>query len=418
MSEIDARARSIAKPVGLEIEPDTGSRGWLARIGLKRLPAPISPEPVSIGGSEPPARPISGYLLSFFAMVVLPAIASTLYFTLIASDQYVSETRFAVASANAEKATTTRSSAMGGLTASTHDSYMVAAYIRSRACVEEVSRTLNLQQIFRRPEADILARLKAQPSPEELTKYWESMVSSYADPPSGIVTVSVSAFRQDDALAIAQAILKASEKIANEISIRAREDVMGMAEREVTASDDRMIASLADMRAFREKSGFIDPKQQAELISRILQDLLSQRIRLQTQYEVSSRAMSPEAPTLQSIKGRLDQLDLQIADQKAKLTSQSKDPKALANLLPKYEELLMRNTFASRLYSLAADGLERARLRAEAQAIYINVFVPPRLPQEAMFPERFASSVKVALALLIVWGIVALVAAMVEDHKL
>ena len=250
MSEIDARARRIAKPVGLEIEPDTGSRGWLARIGLKRLPASISPEPLSIGGSEPPTRPISGYLLSFFAMVVLPAIASTLYFTLIASDQYISETRFAVhsmaadvvsQSAKSEKATT-KNSYMGGLTASTDDSYMVAAYIRSRACVEEVSRTLNLQQIFRRPEADILARLKAQPSPEELTKYWVSMVSSYVDPPSGIITVSVSAFRQEDALAIAQAILKASEKIANDISVRARADVMGMADREVTASEDRMIA--------------------------------------------------------------------------------------------------------------------------------------------------------------------------------
>ena len=172
------------------------------------------------------------------------------------------------------------------------------------------------------------------------------------------------------------------------------------------------------MRAFREKAGFIDPKQQAESISHILQELTTQRIRLQTEYEVSSRAMSPEAPTLQSIKGRLDQLDLQIADQKAKLTSQSKDPKALANLLPKYEELLMRNTFASKLYGLAADGLERARLRAEAQAIYINVFVPPRLPQEALFPERFASSLMVALALLIIWGIVALTAAMVEDHRL
>ena len=78
----------------------------------------------------------------------------------------------------------------------------------------------------------------------------------------------------------------------------------------------------------------------------------------------------------------------------------------------------MRNTFAAKLYGLAADGLERARLRAEAQAIYINVFVPPARPQEAQFPERFASSALIALALLIVWGIVALVAATVEDHKL
>jgi capsular polysaccharide transport system permease protein len=426
LPEVESSARDMMQQARLGFEPKSRARGWLARIGLKRPPAPISPEPVSVGGEAPPRRPMSGYMLSFVAMVVLPAIAATLYFTLIASDQYISETRFAVHSMAPDIVTptsksgkaTTANSFMGGLTAANDDSYMVAAYIRSRACVEEVSRTVNLVEMFRRPEADAWSRLKANPTPEELTKYWDYMVSSYVDPPSGIVTVSVAAFRREDALAIARAILKASEKVANDISVRAREDVMTLAQKELASAEDRVMASLADLRAFREKAGFIDPKLQSESIGRLLEELLAQRIRLQTEYEVSSRAMSPEAPTLQSLKGRLDQLDLQIADERAKLTSHSKDPKALANLLPKYEELLMRGAFASKLYGLAADGLERARLRAEAQAIYINVFVPPALPQEALFPERFVSSVLIALTLLVIWGIVALVAALVEDHKL
>lgn len=153
-------------------------------------------------------------------------------------------------------------------------------------------------------------------------------------------------------------------------------------------------------------------------MGRVLEQLIEQRLRLQTEYLVSSRAMSPEAPTLQSIKSRLDQLDIQIAAEKAKLTSQSADPNAIANLLPKYEELLVRNTFAEKLYGLAADGLERARLRAAAQTIYINVFVPPALPQDALFPERFSSPALIALVLFVLWGIGALTAALIEDHRL
>ncbi len=107
-----------------------------------------------------------------------------------------------------------------------------------------------------------------------------------------------------------------------------------------------------------------------------------------------------------------------IAAEKAKLTSVSKDPAALANLLPKYEELLVRNTFAEKLYGLAADGLERARLRAAAQTIYLDVFVPPALPQDALYPERFASPALISLALAILWGIAALTAALIEDHKI
>lgn len=424
--DIETSARDVTQAAELAFESPAEPRGWLYRVGLRRPSREISPEPVSIGTAAAPRRRMSGYMLSFLAIVVAPSVVVTVYFALIASDQYISEARFAVhsnmtdtvtPSSKSSKATTT-SSFMGGLTASTDDSYMVAAYIRSRACVDDVSRTLNLREIFRRPEADLWARLKADASPEELTKYWDDMVSSYVDPPSGIVTVKVSAFRREDALAIAQAIIKSSEKVANDVSARAREDVMKVAEKEVAKSEQGVEASLADMRAFREKVGFIDPKLQAESVGQLLEQLIAQRIRLQTEYEVSSHAMSPEAPTLQSLKGRIDQLDLQIAAQKAKLTSQSKDPQALANLLPQYEELLVRNTFASKLYELAADGLERARLRAEAQTIYINVFVPPALPQDSLFPERGLSSLLIALALVVVWGIVALVAALVEDHKL
>jgi capsular polysaccharide transport system permease protein len=424
--DIETSAREVRGTAELAFEAPARSRGWLDRIGLRRGSQEISPQPVSVGTSDPPRRRISGYMWSFLAIFVVPSFAATVYFALIASDQYIAEARFAVhsnfvdtvtPSSKSSKASTT-ASFMGGLTASTDDSYMVAAYVRSRACIDEVSRTLNLREIFRRPEADVWARLKADASPEELTKYWDYMVSSYVDPPSGIVTVSVAAFRREDALAIADAIIKASEKVANDVSTRAREDVMKSAGKEVTSAEDRVAASLADLRDFREKAGFIDPKFQAESVGRLLEDLIGQRIRLHTEYEVSSRAMSPEAPTLQSLKARLDQVDLQIAVEKAKLTSQSKDPRALANLLPRYEELLMRNTFADKLYALAADGLERARLRAAAQTIYINVFVPPAMPQEALFPERTISSALTALALFIVWGIVALVAALVEDHKL
>jgi len=426
VADIETSARDVTESAELSFEPAAPVRGWLDRIGLRRAPQEISPPPVSVGASDPPRWRISGYLVSFVAIVIVPALAATLYFALIASDQYIAEARFAVHSNMADTVTpssksskaTTTSSFMGGLTASTDDSYMVAAYIRSRACIDQVSRTLNLREMFRRPEADVWARLKDNASPEELTKYWDYMVSSYVDPPSGIVTVSVAAFRREDALAIAQAIIKASEKVANDVSARAREDVMKSAEKEVVNAENNVSASLADLRAFREQAGFIDPKSQAESVGRLLETLIAQRIRLQTEYEVSSRAMSPEAPTLQSLKARLDQLDQQISLQKAKLTSQSKDPKALANLLPKYEELLVRNTFATKLYGLAADGLERARLRAEAQTIYINVFVPPELPQEAQFPERFVSSILIAVGLFIIWGIVALVAALVEDHKL
>jgi len=422
MGEVETREAGVEGPTQYTFVGALHPRGLLARVGKALLPTKTDPQDISLSPAEPATRRRpSAYLLSFLLVVVLPAIAVTAYFGLLASDQYVAETRFAVKSAvgdtiSAEKSKST--SLTGGFSAASDDAYLIAAYVRSRACIDEISKTLNLREIFRRPEADFWARLGSDASPEELLKYWRNMVDAYVDPPSGIVTVTVSAFRRDDALALAEAVLKASEKVANEVSSRAREDIMKLAQDEVARSEDRVVASLADLRTLREQAGFIDPKMQAESAGRLLEGLLAQRIRLQTEYTVSSRAMSPEAPTLQAIKSRLDELDLQIAQEKAKLTSHLQGSGALADMLPKYEELMVRNQFAEKVYDLAAEALERARLRAIAQTIYINVFVPPAPPQEALYPERFASSTVISFVLVILWGICALTAALVQDHKL
>ena len=96
----------------------------------------------------------------------------------------------AVSDNSKTKKATTASSLMAGLSSASEDSYLVAAYVRSRACIEEVSKTLPLQEVFRRPEADFISRLEAKASPEALVKYWDRMVTAYVDPPSGIVTVT------------------------------------------------------------------------------------------------------------------------------------------------------------------------------------------------------------------------------------
>jgi capsular polysaccharide transport system permease protein len=81
-----------------------------------------------------------------------------------------------------------------------------------------------------------------------------------------------------------------------------------------------------------------------------------------------------------------------------------------------YEELELKRIFAEKFYAMAQDALERARIRAERQNVYVSVFMPPGLPEEAQFPERLSLSLLIPLGLLIVWGIGALTAAAIEDH--
>ena len=57
-------------------------------------------------------------------------------------------------------------------------------------------------------------------------------------------------------------------------------------------------------------------------------------------------------------------------------------------------------------------------MAAERQGVYVSLFVPPSLPEEAKYPERLGFSLVVPMLLLVVWGIIAMIAATVEDHRI
>ena len=146
--------------------------------------------------------------------------------------------------------------------------------------------------------------------------------------------------------------------------------------------------------------------------------MMADKIKLQNDLFVATKAMSQDAPSVQTLKTRSESLDKQIETMKAGLAGNTVEGRTISNALVKYEELELKRTFAEKLYTMAQDGLERARLRAEQQNLYISVFVPPSLPQEARYPERLAFSFIIPIGLLVFWGIFALIAAAVEDHRL
>jgi capsular polysaccharide transport system permease protein len=243
------------------------------------------------------------------------------------------------------------------------------------------------------------------------------MISTYVDGPSGIVTIYVRAFRRADALSLAQMIIAACEKLVNDVSSRARNDAMRRAENEVRRTEGLVRNALGEMRKYRDAEGFIDPVSAATSTSQLLMQVTSEKILLQNDFFVASRAMSPNAPTLQALKIRLEGLDRQIEQLKAKLTGTSPEGRTVAASLVKFEELELKRVFAEKLYSIAQDALERARMKAERQNIYISVFAPPFLPEDAKYPQRASLSILIPIGLLVVWGILALTAAAIEDHR-
>lgn len=412
--------------------PAGGAVALLRRIGGGALarqraqsPEKALPEPRDATPPRTKAWP-SAYLISLIGLVLIPSIIAALYLFFVAADQYVAETRFAVRKAKIESSKENKLASMlssmgsGGMPGSMADQevHIIANYLRSRAAIDDIAKKIDIVEIFRRPEADFWERIKEKPTAEEMLDYWRDHVSAYVDGPSGVVTVKVRAFRPDDAKRLAEEFIVASENLANRLSDRARRDAERKAEEEVRRTEAMVRQSLIELRQYRDQEGFISPLATATSTSKLLLEAMSERIRLHSDYFVTSRALSPDAPSIQGLKTRIEGLDLQIEKLNGELTSKPGERRAVSAALVRYEELEIQRVFAERMYSLARDALERARVRAEQQSIYIAVFLPPYLPQESLYPERLTIALLIFVGLMLLWGIGALTAAAVEDHTL
>ena len=408
------------------LEPGAVS-GFLVKVAsFSRIivaPAPgIDAEP----GREP-LRALLGRVrfvwVSFIIGVILPSLAAVLYLAFIASNQFVAEVRFSVRAQPAEQLNDPGlKNALSAGSSGTipqiapPEAYIVANYLKSRAAIEDLSGRVDVKGIYQRPEADFWAKLKSNPTAEDLQTYWASMIGTAVESTSGIVTAKARAFRPEDARSLAASFVGISEALVNTLSSRARADALRKAEDEVRRTEGMLRDALVAMRRLRDKEGFLDPISAATSTSKLLLAAMGERVKLQTDLFVLNRALATNAPGVVSLRNRIDSIDAQIEQLKSQLTNKSAEQQSISAALVRFEELELQRIFSEKLHTLAQNALERTRARAEQKQIYLNVFLPAYLPEEARYPERLALSLVIPLMLLIVWSILALTGAAINDH--
>lgn len=374
---------------------------------------------------DTPKFRVSGFKVSFVLLVLLPAIAGVIYYGFIAANQYVAELRFVVRYGPKDTSlgslvggATSGGSGASSATSSPEDAHIVTSYIRSRSIVDDIMQRVDLREIFARPEADFVARLRPNASIDEVREFWQKMVTTNVDGMSGIVTVEVRAFRPEDGVLLAREIESLSERLVNDISVRSRHDTLSRATKEVERAQGMIYEALRDVEAYRNKEGLIDPVQTATDTGKILTEVLGDQLSAENQLMVARQSLGPDSPTVRNLQIRIEALRKQSTALREQLAGTRSTSRNIAAVLGRFEEVTIKQKMAEALYGLAVSGLDRARRAAEAQSLYLMTFVKPRLPEEYTHPKRLFLSFAVAISSLVLWSIGALVVASVEDHRL
>ncbi len=354
----------------------------------------------------------------FTVIVLIPTLASILYYGLLASDVYVSESRFLVRN---PQHTQQAGGLFGqllqgtGISHSQDDTYAVRDYIGSRDALVALQDKLDLRRIYANPHAVFFDRfpgLRWDDSLEEFYRYYGKHVGVEYDPVSSISILTVRAFSAEDAHRINAQLLDMSEHLVNTLNERSREDMIRFARREVQIASDKAKDASVALLSYRSTQSVFAPDKQAALqlegVAKIQQELISTEAQL-----AQLKKLSPDNPQIRALVGREDALRSAIAGEAAKVTSARG---SFSTHAAEFERLTLDLEFADKQLGVAIAELETARSTAQQKELYLDRLVQPNTPDKAMEPRRLRSILATFLLSFVIWGVASIVFASVREH--
>ncbi|MGJ3649163.1 capsule biosynthesis protein [Sphingomonas sp. GlSt437] len=335
----------------------------------------------------------------FLILVVLPTVVAAVYYGLIASDIYISESRFVIKSPDQKRSQVSTLANLvqtTGLSGGQEQTNEVLTYVRSRDALRALEATGGVRQKFARPNVDFLSRFPlpfGDASFESLYKYYGKMVDARLDTEGGTAIIQVKAFTPRDAYEINHQLLLLSEALVNKLNDRVQSKGITEAQRQVELATQRARAARVQIAQYRNSAELIDPSKQATGVLEIANSLTAERAALKAQLDLMQR-VAPRNPSIPALRNRINAISVQIDAQDSRVVGTGS---GIASKLGGYENLLVEQEFATQSLNAANAALVQARAEAQRQQFYLERVVDPNIPDGPLLPRRF-------MTVLIVFG--------------
>jgi len=327
----------------------------------------------------------------FLIAVVLPTLLAAIYYGLIASDIYISESRFVIKSPDQKRSqisTLANLVQTTGLSGGQEQTNEILTFVRSRDALKALQKSIAIRGKFATPDADFLSRFPrpfSDDSFESLFKYYGKRVDARLDSETSTAIIKVEAFNPQDAYVINRRLLELSEGLVNQLNGRARGKAIVEAQRQVDLATQRVKYARVALTQYRNAKSLIDPTKQAGGVLEISNTLIGERAALQAQLDLMQRE-APSNPSIPALRNRIKAISVQIASQDSRVVGNGS---GIASKLGEYENLLVEQEFATESLTAANTALVQARAEAQRQQFYLERIVDPNTPDIPLLPKRF-----------------------------
>ncbi|MDI5985029.1 chain-length determining protein [Halomonas sp. M4R5S39] len=350
----------------------------------------------------------------YWGICIAVIVLVSAYWTLWATDRYVSRTVVVLESPQLASPDISMSSILGGGGGSS-DLLLLREHLLSVDMLRRAQETLDLREHYS-SHGDFFARLRDPDVPiEDLHQYYQSRVQIDMDEYANVLKIEVQAFTPEFAHQLASLLLEAGEEHMNEMGQRLAEEQVRFLEQQLGRLSERLDVARADLLDYQNEHGLVSPTNTVESLNQVVGTLEGELARLQARRSALGSFQSAQSSEMVRVESEIRALREQIDQERDRLAQATGD--SLNRISSEYQTLELRAQFAQETYSSAMSALENTRIEAARTLKQVSVLQSPVLPEYAVEPRRLYNATVFGILALFVTFILNMIVLIVRDHR-
>ncbi|WP_419654081.1 capsule biosynthesis protein [Campylobacter lanienae] len=356
--------------------------------------------------------------LDSFKTVIYIMIVVIFYYTFIAADRYVSNVSLSVKSTDGSSPISLSGieSLVGVASSSTEDIKLLQEYIKSFDMLQKLDEKINLRSLYEKQKLDLFFRIYSSTSKESYLKYYRDRIHILFDDTTGLLNVAVEGFSPEDARNISAAILEECERFINEISHNIAREQLRFAQGELESAKQKYKDAKNELLAFQNEYGVFDPQSLAKTKAGFITEIELQISKKETELNTMRSYLNDNAPEIAALKAELRAHKEQLEKEKSKVASNASQDK-LNDVVAQFEALYLNLSFAEDVYKTAITAVETTRIEIGRKAKQVVVIQSPYVPDSAAYPNKMYNIITIFVILTLIFGVVRLVRAIIDEHR-
>lgn len=359
---------------------------------------------------------MNNVLRSFGIVVGIPTLIAILYFSFMASDMYVSETRFAIRSSKTGGGSTGLASLLSSsvISAGGQDAQVVVDYMQSQDMLTTLERDLSLVEHYSDPNIDALSRLSDEPSREELLEHFMDHVEIIEESTNDIIVLKIKAYTREYAQEISHSVITLSEALVNDLSGRIEGDTLERAKSEVALAAEKVRLANEELTQFRAVNTSINPAEETSALLGLISGLEIRLTTVKTELSEKRSFMKESSPAVKTLKNKMWAVEKQLVQERQRVAGSNGE--GMNELINGYQPLALNQELAQQQYASALSSLELSRIEAQRKKRYLVTYVKPIIADESTEPKRLMKILTVFIYSFLFFAIGGLMWSSLRDH--